>query len=155
MKKIITVLTLLIILLITEVTFSISLLAEEKKKKEEENQKVISQILKGYKKEGGKNFNAKKGSQMWAKTFIVRNKKKKCAACHHIDITKSGTHNRSGKYIDPMAAWTQPSRYTDVKKVEKWFKQNCKATWGRECTPQEKGDFLMFLRAPLKKTSKK
>ncbi|TBR21868.1 MAG: DUF1924 domain-containing protein, partial [Candidatus Nitrosotenuis sp.] len=33
----------------------------------------------------------------------------------------------------------------DPKFVEKWFKRNCKETLERECTPQEKGDFLAYL----------
>ena len=31
------------------------------------------------------------------------------------------------------------------KKIEKWFKRNCKEAWGRECTAQEKADFLTYL----------
>jgi len=46
-----------------------------------------------------------------------------------------------------MSARVNAERYTDEKKIEKWFKRNCKDTWGRECTAQEKGDFLTFLLA--------
>jgi hypothetical protein len=30
-------------------------------------------------------------------------------------------------------------------KVEKWFKRNCKDVLDRECTVQEKADFVAFL----------
>jgi hypothetical protein len=45
-----------------------------------------------------------------------------------------------------MAPSVDAERYTDLGKMEKWFKRNCKWTWGRECTPQEKGDLLEYLR---------
>jgi len=31
--------------------------------------------------------------------------------------------------------------------VEKWFKRNCKDVLARECTAQEKADFVAFLIA--------
>ena len=36
-------------------------------------------------------------------------------------------------------------RFKKLKKVEKWFKRNCKWTFGRTCTEQEKGDMLAYL----------
>ncbi|MEA3244387.1 MAG: DUF1924 domain-containing protein, partial [Pseudomonadota bacterium] len=36
----------------------------------------------------------------------------------------------------------------DGKKIEKWFKRNCKWTLGRECTAQEKADFLAYIDKP-------
>ena len=53
---------------------------------------------------------------------------------------------KTGKVIDPMAPSVNPKRFTDAKEIEKWFKRNCTWTVGRECTPQEKGDFLSYLR---------
>lgn len=44
-----------------------------------------------------------------------------------------------------MAASVNPKRYTKMKKINKWFKRNCKWTLGRECTNQEKGDILKYL----------
>jgi hypothetical protein len=44
-----------------------------------------------------------------------------------------------------MALSASPARYTDPAKVEKWFKRNCNEVLGRECTPQEKGDWLSFM----------
>jgi hypothetical protein len=46
-----------------------------------------------------------------------------------------------------MSMKVNAERFTDVKKIEKWFKRNCKDAWGRECTVQEKADFLTFLLA--------
>jgi hypothetical protein len=44
-----------------------------------------------------------------------------------------------------MALSVNPARLTDAKTVEKWFRRNCRWTLGRECTPQEKGDFIQFI----------
>ena len=43
-----------------------------------------------------------------------------------------------------MAPSVNPKRFTDLKKVEKWFRRNCKWTWGRECNAQEKADILQW-----------
>ena len=44
-----------------------------------------------------------------------------------------------------MARSVNPERLTEVKKLNKWFLRNCKWTYGRECTAQEKGDILVWL----------
>ena len=44
-----------------------------------------------------------------------------------------------------MAKSTNKKRYQKAKKIKKWFKRNCKWTYGRKCTAQEKCDFLMFI----------
>jgi hypothetical protein len=46
-----------------------------------------------------------------------------------------------------MAPSVNSERLTDPKFIEKWFRRNCIQTLGRECTPQEKGDVLTYLRA--------
>lgn len=68
-----------------------------------------------------------------------------CTTCHTTDLTQPGKHTKTKKNIKPMALSVNRERYTDRKKIEKWFKRNCKWTWGRECTDQEKGDFLEYL----------
>ncbi|NQU55732.1 MAG: DUF1924 domain-containing protein [Rhodospirillales bacterium] len=67
-----------------------------------------------------------------------------CASCHTSSPTGVG-QTRAGKEIAPMALSKSPNRYTDVKKVEKWFRRNCKSVIGRVCTAFEKGDFLTFM----------
>ncbi len=67
-----------------------------------------------------------------------------CTTCHTASPLKMG-ETRAGKPIEPMAVSVMPDRYTDPKKVAKWFRRNCKSVLGRECTAQEKGDFLTFM----------
>ena len=67
-----------------------------------------------------------------------------CTSCHSTDPLNSG-RTRAGKDIAPMALSKTPARYTDRKKVEKWFRRNCKSVLGRICTPLEKGDIITFM----------
>lgn len=67
-----------------------------------------------------------------------------CTSCHGDDPRGAG-RTPAGKTINPMAVSASPSRYTDPAKIEKWFKRNCSEVLGRECTPQEKGDWLTFM----------
>ena len=67
-----------------------------------------------------------------------------CTSCHS-DNPAGGGQTRAGKEIAPMALAKTPGRYSDVKKLKKWFRRNCKSVLGRVCTSLEKGDFLTFM----------
>ena len=67
-----------------------------------------------------------------------------CTTCHGKD-TRGAGRAPTGKAIEPVAVSVTPTRYTDPAKVEKWFKRNCTEVLGRECTAQEKGDWLTFV----------
>jgi hypothetical protein len=68
-----------------------------------------------------------------------------CATCHTEDPKSGGKHAETQKVIDPIAPSVNAERFTDPLKVEKWFKRSCKDVLGRECTAQEKGDFLAYV----------
>ncbi len=68
-----------------------------------------------------------------------------CAVCHTKDPRKWGTNAESKREIEPMAVSTNPERYLKERKVEKRFKRDCQDVLGRQCTAQEKGDFITFL----------
>ena len=67
-----------------------------------------------------------------------------CTSCHSENPENFG-QTRAGKGIDPMAISKSPGRYTELEKVEKWFRRNCNSVLGRACSPLEKGDFLTFM----------
>lgn len=67
-----------------------------------------------------------------------------CAACHTANPIQPG-RTRVGKRIEPMAPIANPERFTDAAKVEKWFRRNCMDVLQRECSAQEKGDFIAWL----------
>jgi hypothetical protein len=68
-----------------------------------------------------------------------------CSACHTENPAATGKHAKTGKILEPLAPAANIKRFTDVAKVEKWFKRNCNDVLGRLCTPQEKGDVLSYL----------
>ncbi|PCI03582.1 MAG: hypothetical protein COB79_00590 [Zetaproteobacteria bacterium] len=121
---------------------------------------VIQERLDTYKAEGASNFSAEAGKKMWTQVIPFEKKgelfkDRSCATCHNADPTTPGKHAKTGKVISPMTLGAisvnrkgeEEVRYSTVKKVEKWFKRNCKWTYGRVCTPQEKGDFLMYFKS--------
>ena len=67
-----------------------------------------------------------------------------CTSCHGAAPQRQG-QTPAGKPIDPMAVSASSQRYTDLAKVEKWFKRNCNEVLGRECTAVEKGDWLTYM----------
>lgn len=68
-----------------------------------------------------------------------------CSSCHTDNPAAQGKHAETDKLIKPLAPSANPERFTDMKKVAKWFKRNCNDVLDRECTPQEKGDVLTYL----------
>lgn len=70
--------------------------------------------------------------------------KQSCATCHTDNPRQIGK-TRVGKRIEPLAPAANPQRFTDAAKVEKWFRRNCKDVLQRECTAQEKGDFVAWI----------
>jgi hypothetical protein len=67
-----------------------------------------------------------------------------CAGCHTANPRQAG-QTRVGKRIEPLAPAANPQRFTDSAKVEKWFRRNCTDVLQRECSAQEKGDFIAWL----------
>jgi hypothetical protein len=69
-----------------------------------------------------------------------------CVTCHNRDLTKPGRHAVTNKVIEPLAPSVNPERLTDQAKVEKWLLRNCRWTLGRECTADEKADFVSYIQ---------
>ena len=109
---------------------------------------AVSELEAEYQTQGAGPFSAAVGEALWNKAFVdaKTGKERNCASCHTTDLTKQGKHARTGKAIKPMAPSVNSKRLTEVKKIKKWFVRNCKWTLGRECTAQEKGDVLAFLK---------
>lgn len=110
---------------------------------------VVDERLKTYQSEGAKSFDAAAGKAMWTQQFAQADgsKARACSSCHTADVRQAGKHITTGKPIEAMSPSVNPQRLTDVEKIEKWFGRNCKWTLGRECTPQEKGNFLTFIQS--------
>lgn len=110
---------------------------------------VVDEVLAGYQAAGAASFDAARGEQLWHKAFPdpeAAGKTRSCGTCHTDNLKDRGKHATTGKVIEPLAPSVNKERLTDPKFIEKWFTRNCKWVLGRECTPQEKGDVLSFLR---------
>ena len=88
-------------------------------------------------------FSAARGESL----FRTKGTDWSCSSCHTTDPRNPGRHAVTGKTIQPMAPVSNPKRLTDPAKVEKWFKRNCMDVFDRECTAQEKGDVITWLRS--------
>lgn len=106
---------------------------------------ATDELLAQYKVQGAGKPDPDKAKRDWTKKVQGEDGELACATCHGTDLTRSGEHHKTHKVIEPMSRKVNPERFTEVKKIEKWFKRNCKDAWGRECTAQEKTDFLTFL----------
>lgn len=109
---------------------------------------TVNERLDAYRGEGAGEFSAERGRDMWFREFThaKADKPRSCTSCHGTNGRVNGKHARTGKAIKPISPSVNPERLSATKKIEKWFKRNCKWTLGRECTVQEKGDFLAYLR---------
>jgi hypothetical protein len=108
---------------------------------------AVNERLAEYRRQGAAGFSAKEGEAQWFKEVADAStgKPRSCATCHGRNLSESGRHAETGKVIEPMRPAVNPKRLTDAKHIEKWFTRNCKWTYGRECTAQEKGNFLFFI----------
>ena len=102
---------------------------------------ITDGLLQEYKQIATEAFNSDRGEKLWFQEVNGHS----CTSCHSPSVKTAGTHENTGKTIQPMAPSVNPERLTDRKKIEKWFLRNCKSTFGRECTAQEKGDILLWL----------
>jgi cytochrome c peroxidase len=110
---------------------------------------TVNTLLNEYANMGAGPANAEQGKLLWQKTFNS-NGERSCTSCHTKDLTQTGKHIKTGKQIKPMSPSVNPERLTDSKKVNKWLKRNCTWTLGRECSPQEKANVLVYIDKSVK-----
>jgi len=107
----------------------------------------VKALIDSYKKAAGvQSFSAEEGKNFFhSKRMHSKEKEERsCTTCHTADPKNQGK-TAVGKVIEPMAHSVNPKRFTDPKKIEKWFKRNCKWVLERECTPKEKGDYISYM----------
>lgn len=108
---------------------------------------VTDNLINTYQKSGAQQPNPENARRLWSQKFLVGKgeKGRSCASCHTDNLHLTGKHVRTNKVIEPLSPSINSERLTDANKIEKWFKRNCKWTFGRECSPQEKSDFLSYI----------
>ena len=102
---------------------------------------ATASLLQEYQQTSKRAFSAQEGKLLWIEVANDRS----CTTCHSTSVKKMGKHKRTGKIIQPMSPTVNSERLTDTKKIKKWLLRNCKWTFGRECTAQEKGNILLWL----------
>lgn len=89
-------------------------------------------------------FSANRGEAFFLAQANVNPDTASCSSCHTSNPRSPGK-TRAGQRIEPMAVSVTPDRFSDLAKVEKWFRRNCDTVLKRECTAMEKGDFIAFM----------
>jgi hypothetical protein len=90
-------------------------------------------------------FSSAAGEKFYKKERVHSNGEKiSCTTCHTSNPKMVGL-TRANKVIQPMAVSINAERFTDIVKVQKWFKRNCNDVLERVCTAQEKGDFAKYM----------
>ena len=110
---------------------------------------VVDDAISQYQQQGASVPQVNNGKQLWTKTYTTDEKpqQRSCTSCHTENLRTAGKHIKTGKAIKPLAPSVNSERLTEIRKIEKWFKRNCKWTLGRECSVQEKADFLSYIRS--------
>lgn len=108
---------------------------------------TVDDMLRNYKQAGATHFDEQWARDNWTTTHkdIQSGEDRSCSTCHSNDLRKQGKHATTGKLIEAIAPTVTKDRLTDPAKIEKWFKRNCTWVLGRECTPTEKGSYLLFI----------
>lgn len=106
----------------------------------------VMQLLNQYRTEADvAEFSAERGQALWMTTVSIDGDRRRCGSCHTNDLKAQGKHQKTTKPIAAMAPSVNPKRLQKTKTIRKWLKRNCKWTFGRECSAQEKGDLLTWI----------
>ncbi|MDP2248641.1 MAG: DUF1924 domain-containing protein [Nitrosomonadales bacterium] len=90
-------------------------------------------------------LSASDGKAFFNREITVKGQQVACASCHTANPADTGKHIVTGKPIRPLAPSANPKRFADTEKVEKEFTDHCNDVIGRDCSAQEKGNFITYL----------
>jgi hypothetical protein len=85
------------------------------------------------------------GKAFFNRELTIKGKPVACASCHTTNPADNGKHVVTGKPIRPLAPSVNEKRFASIDKVEKNFTKHCNDIIGRDCTAQEKGNFIAYL----------
>lgn len=88
---------------------------------------------------------AEAGRAFYVKKYTRKGKEESCSSCHTDSPANKGKHSETGNAIQPLSPVVNPKRFSDLQKVETKFKKHCNDIIGRDCSPQEKGDYITYL----------
>jgi cytochrome c peroxidase len=88
---------------------------------------------------------AEAGRAFFTRKILVSGKEISCSSCHTDNPAKQGKHIKDGKPIKPLTPTVNPKRFSDLDKVEVNFEKHCLEVLGKDCTAQEKADYITYL----------
>jgi hypothetical protein len=106
---------------------------------------TAEQAAKQYSLFAKSTLSADEGRAFYTKKIVVAGKDLSCSACHTDNPANVGKHNESGKAIQPMSPVVNPKRFSEVQKSEKGFTKHCKDLYGKDCSAQDKGNFITYV----------
>ena len=90
-------------------------------------------------------LNAEAGRAFYIKKHQVKGKDVACSDCHTDNPAAVGKHSKTGKKIASLSPAVNPKRFSNLKKTEEIFDKHCLEILGRNCTSQEKGNYIVYL----------
>jgi cytochrome c peroxidase len=90
-------------------------------------------------------LSAEDGKAFFNRELTIKGKQVACASCHTSNPANEGKHMVTNKPIRPLAPSVNDKRFASIDKVEKNFTKHCNDIIGRDCTAQEKGNFIAYL----------
>lgn len=90
-------------------------------------------------------LNAEAGRAFYVKKHAVKGKQMACTDCHGDSPKGVGKHAETGKKIAPLSPYVNPKRFSNLKKTEETFDKHCVDVLERNCTSQEKGDYIVYV----------
>lgn len=88
---------------------------------------------------------AEAGKSFYTRKITVKGKEISCSTCHTDNPAAEGKHIENGKAIKPLAPSANASRFSNLDKVEENFTKHCIDVRGKDCTAQEKADYITYL----------
>lgn len=92
-----------------------------------------------------KGLDADAGKAFFNRELTIHGKQIACASCHTSNPANTGKHIVTGKPIKPLAPSVNKERFAQLDKVEKNFEKHCLEIIGRDCTAEEKGNYIAYL----------
>lgn len=101
-----------------------------------------------------KGLSATDGEAFFKHDQMVKGKPIACASCHTANPADPGKHIVTGKRIRPLSPVVNPKRFANLDKVEANFTKHCNDIIERDCTAQEKGNYIAYLLTVKEPTAK-
>lgn len=91
------------------------------------------------------------GKAFYNRKITLKGKEVSCSTCHTenpaaVGKTAAGFKGiEAGKPIKALAPSANPARFSNVDKVEDNFTKHCENILGKDCSAQEKADYITYL----------